>query len=85
MNMNYLALTSLKHYSIVSANEQDRQLALRLYTQLRSNLIHTVVEEYQRTGYFWEHYNDTTGKGMRGHPFTGWTALIVNIIAESYY
>jgi mannosyl-oligosaccharide glucosidase len=43
-----------------------------------------VLGQYASTGHFWEQYEDTTGAGMRGHPFTGWTALVVNIMAEKY-
>ena len=31
-----------------------------------------------------EHYDDLTGKGTRGHPFNGWSALIFNIRHEIY-
>jgi mannosyl-oligosaccharide glucosidase len=51
---------------------------------LRANVIRTISSEYERTGYFWEQYNDVTGNGMRGHPFTGWTSLLLNIMAERY-
>ena len=39
---------------------------------------------YTRTGFFWEQYDDKTGQGRRSHPFTGWTALILAIMAEEY-
>ncbi len=43
-----------------------------------------VLGEWARTGSLWEHYDDRTGRGLRSHPFTGWTALILNIMAEQY-
>jgi mannosyl-oligosaccharide glucosidase len=36
------------------------------------------------TGYVWEQYAAKTGEGKRSHPFTGWTALIVLIMAEAF-
>jgi hypothetical protein len=42
------------------------------------------LQEYRRTGFFWEQYQDDGGQGMRGHPFTGWTVLFVNLMAEMY-
>lgn len=43
-----------------------------------------IASNYERTGFLWEQYNPTTGHGQRSHPFTGWTALVVDIIAETY-
>jgi mannosyl-oligosaccharide glucosidase len=35
----------------------------------------------------WEQYggrDEEEGKGQRSHPFSGWTSLVVNIMAELY-
>ena len=80
--MNYLALGALHHYAGREGVYQAR--AQRLYTALRQNILQTVLGQYANTGYFWEQYEDSTGAGMRGHPFTGWTSLVVNIMAERY-
>lgn len=83
MPINYLALSALHHY----ASEQSspyQQRAASAYRRLRQNLLDTVLGQYHSTGFFWEQYDDRTGKGLRGHPFTGWTALVVNIMAEKY-
>lgn len=89
--MNYLALGALKHYGTLAVPPsaapsllKDKARALKLYKKLRANILRTILSEYHRTGYFWEQYEDSTGKGLRGRPFTGWTALVVNIMAEKY-
>lgn len=82
ININYLLLGALKHYG--STKGPYRKRCGVLYSRLRSNLLKTVLGEYQRTGYIWEHYDDRTGQGMRGRPFTGWSALVVNIMVEQY-
>ena len=82
ININYLAISALHHYKSIAGNHQHRcQL---LYTKLRNNIINIITINYNKTGFFWEQYDDETGEGIRGHPFTGWTALVVNIIAEKY-
>ena len=58
--------------------------AARLYARLRANLLRAVIGEWAKTGALYEQYDDRTGRGMRSHPFTGWTALILNIAAEEY-
>lgn len=62
--------------------EIQRKRSLRLYHELRKNIQNSVLQTYHDTGNYWEHYEDEHGKGTRGHPFTGWTALIVNIMAD---
>lgn len=55
--------------------------ATKLYTSLRRNLVENVFKEWQRTGFAWEQYNAETGVGQRTQHFTGWTSLVVKIMA----
>ncbi|CAM9925479.1 unnamed protein product [Choristocarpus tenellus] len=82
VNVNYLAIAALWHYASVEG--PYREEAARCYSDLRANIVQTVLGEYHRTGFLWEQYDDRSGQGHRSHPFTGWTALIVNIMAEDY-
>lgn len=82
INMNYLAVASLHHYSQIAGPYRD--LAYEIYGQLRGNVVTNVVKEYRRTGYLWEHYNDVTGEGEGSHPFTGWTSLVLLMMAEQF-
>ena len=82
INFNYLILKSLHHYSSITGPYQSR--SLRIYKNLRDNLVSNLFTEYVRSGYIWEQYNDTTGRGRGSHPFTGWSALIVLIMTEEY-
>lgn len=81
--INYMALRALHHYSQGTGKNADR--CAMLYTDLRMNIIHTVLDEYERTGYTWEQFDEETGHGRRNHPFTGWTSLVVLIMAEKYH
>jgi mannosyl-oligosaccharide glucosidase len=83
VNINYLVLRSLKKYYMVEECEHKAQ-ASEIYKNLRDNLIKNIMSEYQRTSFVWEQYDQNDGKGKRSHPFTGWSALIVNIMAEIY-
>lgn len=82
ININYLAVRALHHYSHLKGPYQEQAAAL--YQELRTNLINNVYRQYLDTGYIWEQYNDGTGRGQGSHPFTGWSALTVLIMAEQY-
>uniref|UniRef100_A0A914I6Y3 Mannosyl-oligosaccharide glucosidase n=1 Tax=Globodera rostochiensis TaxID=31243 RepID=A0A914I6Y3_GLORO len=82
ININYLALDALRHYA--TSDGPFAKMSLELYHRLRDNVIHNIAEQYTRTGFLWENYNDRTGEGMGTRPFTGWTALVVNILAEKF-
>ena len=43
--------------------------------------MNTAFNAWQETGLAWEQYNAETGKGQGTQHFTGWTALVANIIA----
>eukprot|EP00455_Lapot_gusevi_P004562 TRINITY_DN11880_c0_g1_i7.p1 TRINITY_DN11880_c0_g1~~TRINITY_DN11880_c0_g1_i7.p1 ORF type:complete len:214 (-),score=49.08 TRINITY_DN11880_c0_g1_i7:75-716(-) len=83
ININYLAVSALHHYASISTGPV-RVLCATLYSQLRENLINNIYSQYEKTGYAWEQYSGLQGDGRRSHPFTGWTALIVKIMAEKY-
>lgn len=82
VNINYLTLRALKHYS--SVDGPHREAAAAAYQQLRSNLLRNLVTQYTRTGYLWEQYSDADGAPKGCHPFTGWTALLTLIASELY-
>ncbi|KAI3908182.1 hypothetical protein MKW98_029483 [Papaver atlanticum] len=83
MNMNYMILSALHHYSTEDGPYKLR--ARTIYEELRQNLIRNVVDNYFKTGYIWEQYDQKNdGKGRGVHPFTGWTSLILLIMAETY-
>lgn len=82
ININYLALSALHYYAQDPSPYQVR--AQICYEKLRNGILKNVLKEQRETGFFWEQYDDQTGKGIRGHPFTGWTATIVNIFFEWY-
>lgn len=42
------------------------------------------MKNYKQTGYLWEQYDQKKGNGKGARPFTGWTSLVVLIMAESY-
>ena len=60
----------------------QKNRSLLLYHNLRENIQNSILSSYNNTGFFWEHYEDVLGSGTRGHPFSGWTSLILNIMAE---
>ncbi|XP_050205267.1 mannosyl-oligosaccharide glucosidase GCS1-like [Mercurialis annua] len=82
MNMNYLILSALHHYSEEDGPYRDR--AKKIYDELRSNLIGNVVQNYHQTGFLWEQYDQKKGKGKGARLFTGWTSLVLLIMAEAY-
>jgi mannosyl-oligosaccharide glucosidase len=83
INMNFLALKSLKHYS-TEGKGAVATLSKEKYTKLRENIIENIMRQYYKSGYIWEQYNDVNGDGKGCRPFTGWSALVVLIMAEEY-
>jgi len=82
ININFLTLKALRHYS--NADAPVAPLAKDKYQKLRENIMNNVISQYHKTGYIWEQYDDTTGKGKGCRPFTGWSSLVVLIMAEEY-
>ncbi|CAL5347031.1 unnamed protein product [Camellia sinensis] len=81
MNINYMILSSLHHYS--KENGPYRDKAKIIYNDLRSNLI-SVVKNYQQIRYFWEQFDQKKSKGKGARVFPGWTSLVLLIMVEAY-
>lgn len=79
MNINYLAVKQL--YNVAKQDGPHQSRAADLYSRLRRNLIETVYKSWVDTGFAWEQYNPETGEGQRTQHFTGWTSLVVKIMA----
>lgn len=97
MNINYLVLKNLyvsricfpSSYAVANLSFQDiatapgphQEQARQMYSDLRKNLVENVFREWKKTGFAWEQYNPETGQGQRTQHFTGWTSLVVNMMA----
>lgn len=79
ININYMVLQRLSEVAQQPGQYQER--ARKMYTELRLNLVNTVFKSWKETGFAWEQYNPDTGKGQRTQHFTGWTSLIVRVLA----
>lgn len=67
--------------NIATQNGPYKAKALNMYNRLRKNLVTTVYKSWKETGFAWEQYNPETGAGQRTQHFTGWTSLVVKIMA----
>ncbi|KAI0898063.1 glycoside hydrolase family 63 protein [Annulohypoxylon nitens] len=79
INMNYLAIIQLRNYVLNPGPYSPK--AKDLYAKLRKNVVETVYNSWEETGFAWEQYNPETGKGQRTQHFTGWTSLVVKVMA----
>ncbi|KAI2621643.1 glycoside hydrolase family 63 protein [Hypoxylon sp. NC1633] len=79
INMNYLAIVQLRNYVLNPGPYSHK--AKNLYVKLRKNVVDTVYQSWEETGFAWEQYNPETGKGQRTQHFTGWTSLVVKVMA----
>lgn len=79
-----LFLSNNQHLDSMHWSVSHQSLAGEVYNMLREGVVGNVMKEYYRTGYVWEQYNDITGEGQGCKPFTGWSALTVLIMGETY-
>ena len=70
-----------KKQNVATQDGPHKETARDLYSRLRKNIVHTVYESWAETGFAWEQYSPETGKGQRTQHFTGWTSLVVKIMA----
>lgn len=83
LNMNYLILESLQHYQEELKQYMDKKLKAKVaetYKQLRLNLVNNVVDQWEKTGFVWEQYDDETGNAKGAKNFLGWTSTILLIM-----
>ncbi|KAK4462167.1 putative mannosyl-oligosaccharide glucosidase [Cladorrhinum samala] len=78
ININYLAISQLRNVAMQEG--PYKETARDLYSRLRKNVVETVYNSWEETGFAWEQYNPETGKGQRTQHFTGWTSLVVKMM-----
>jgi mannosyl-oligosaccharide glucosidase len=81
ININYLILDGLKHYKESSILPQDvADKFASTYHHLRVNLVNNVFNQWKKTGYVWEQYDDESGDAKGAKNFLGWSSLVVLIM-----
>ncbi|CAD6190810.1 unnamed protein product [Caenorhabditis auriculariae] len=81
ININYMTLSALKYYALQPGPYQSD--AENIFQLLRANLVRNMANQFNRTGYIWENYDDRTGEGRGSHPFNGWSSLILMIMSDN--
>lgn len=81
ININYMILESLIFYRqhstfSVETNEKFKST----YSQLRLNLVNNVKNQWDKTGFVWEQYDDSDGTAKGAKNFLGWSSLVVLIM-----
>ncbi|KAF3011263.1 hypothetical protein E8E13_011671 [Curvularia kusanoi] len=79
VNINYMILAQLLSLAKTPGPQQER--CKNIYIELRRNIVHTVFSSWLQTGYAWEQYDPVGGHGQRTQHFTGWTSLVISIMA----
>ncbi|CCE65305.1 hypothetical protein TPHA_0K01720 [Tetrapisispora phaffii CBS 4417] len=85
MPMNYINLDALRHYfpdRITENKKNSKDSINKLYHNLKNNLINNIFKVWKKQGFVYENYDPETGAGSGAEQFTGWTALIVNIMGH---
>lgn len=87
ININYLTLRALHRVAQDETQLWDkitRKRANKIYRDLRDNVLTCLDKSFRETGTLFEQYHAEDGKGLRAHPFTGWSSLVLLIAAEMY-
>lgn len=74
-------MLTISSKNVATQSGPHQAKAKDLYSRLRKNLVDTVYKSWAETGFAWEQYNPETGAGQRTQHFTGWTSLVVKIMA----
>ena len=77
----WLKYPTNKIQDIATKSGPHKSQATKIYTALRKNLVDNVFNQWEETGFAREQYNPETGAGQRTQHFTGWTSLVVKIMA----
>lgn len=87
MNMNVLAVLRLREVALEErpgGPTAVQKQALALASELRDKVVNTVYVNYKQTGFAWEQYDDTTGRGSHSRAFTGWTACVLLLMGLDF-
>jgi mannosyl-oligosaccharide glucosidase len=76
-----VSILTPRHQNLALQDGPYKPRARDLYARLRKNLVDTIYNSWLETGFAWEQYNPETGQGQRTQHFTGWTSLVVKIMA----
>lgn len=80
ININYLVLENLQYYHEATKAHASSQLKKKIekaYAGLRKNLIDNVFDQWEKTGFVWESYDDESGDHKGAKNFLGWTSTIL--------
>lgn len=84
MNINYLCLDAMRYYypEVILDVAGEASNAKKLYQSLKINLSNNIYKVWEEQGYCYENYSPIDGHGTGAEHFTGWTALVVNILGR---